>query len=276
VGGGGKVKKYVYRGMIGLLNSRSLGYFINKMSRTRFSRWLIPLYVKFFNIQTDELDKNLKEFTSLEAFFIRKLKSGSRSVKGEGSDIVSPVDAKLEQFGEIDDTLIEVKGIAYSIEDLLEDKEMIVRYRHGLFLVLYLSPRDYHRIHAPADAVVGKQYELGGKSTPVNKLGMTLGKSPLSTNYRIVSELKQEDGTFIALVKVGAMWVNTIELTHPTLNLEKGEEVGFFRFGSTVVLLFEKDKVSLSPSLEGQASIKAGEPLARKRNSKDEGFSFED
>jgi phosphatidylserine decarboxylase len=274
--GGGKVKKYVYRGMIGLLNSRRFGYFINKMSRTRFSRWLIPLYVKFFNIQTDELDKNLKEFTSLEAFFIRKLKSGSRSVKGEGSDIVSPVDAKLEQFGEIDDTLIEVKGIAYSIEDLLEDKEMIVRYRHGLFLVLYLSPRDYHRIHAPADAVVGKQYELGGKSTPVNKLGMTLGKSPLSTNYRIVSELKQEDGTFIALVKVGAMWVNTIELTHPTLNLEKGEEVGFFRFGSTVVLLFEKDKVSLSPSLERQASIKAGEPLARKRNSKDEGFSFED
>ncbi|QHA90892.1 phosphatidylserine decarboxylase [Bacillus sp. N1-1] len=270
------MKKYVYRGMIGLLNSKRLGYFINKMSRTQFSRWLIPLYVKFFNIQTDELDKKLKEFTSLEAFFIRKLKSGSRSVKGEGSDIVSPVDAKLEQFGEIDDTLIEVKGIAYSIEDLLQDKEMIVRYRHGLFLVLYLSPRDYHRIHAPADAVVGKQYELGGKSTPVNKLGMTLGKSPLSTNYRIVSELKQEDGTFIALVKVGAMWVNTIELTHPTLNLEKGEEVGFFRFGSTVVLLFEKDKVSLSPSLEGQASIKAGEPLARKRNSKDEGFSFED
>ena len=105
---------------------------------------------------------------------------------------------------------------------------------------------------------------------------MTLGKSPLSTNYRIVSELRQEDGTFIALVKVGAMWVNTIELTHPTLNLEKGEEVGFFSFGSTVVLLFEKGKVSLSPSLERQASIKAGEPLARKMNSQDEDFSFED
>jgi phosphatidylserine decarboxylase len=270
------VKKHVYRGMIGLLNSRRLGYFINKMSRTRFSRWLVPLYVKFFNIQTDELDKKLKEFTSLEAFFIRKLKSGSRSVKGEGSDIVSPVDAKLEQFGEVDDTLIKVKGIAYSIEDLLQDKEMIARYRHGVFLVLYLSPGDYHRIHAPADAVIEKQYELGGKSTPVNKLGMTLGKSPLSTNYRIVSELRQEDGTFIALVKVGAMWVNTIELTHPTINLEKGEEVGFFSFGSTVVLLFEKDKVSLSPSLERQTSIKTGEPLARKRKPKDEDFSFED
>lgn len=260
------MKKHVYRGMISVLNSRRIGDFINKMARTRFSRKLIPLYVKLYNIQTDELDQTIKEFASLEAFFVRKLKPGSRPLKGKSSDIVSPVDAKLEQFGEIDDTLIEVKGIGYSIEDLLQDKEMIARYKHGMFLVLYLSPSDYHRIHAPADAVVGKQYELGGKSTPVNQLGMTLGKSPLSTNYRIVSELKQEDGTFIALVKVGAMWVNTIELTHPTLNLKKGEEVGLFRFGSTVVLLFEKDKVSLCPSLERQAFIKAGEPLARNRN----------
>ena len=150
------MKKHLYRGMIGLLNSRRIGYFINKLSRTRFSRLLVPLYVKLFNIQTDELDKQLKEFTSLESFFVRKLISGSRSVKGKESDIVSPVDAKLEQFGEVDDTLIEVKGIAYSIEDLLQDEEMIARYRHGAFLVLYLSPKDYHRIHSPADGVVDK------------------------------------------------------------------------------------------------------------------------
>nr|WP_255648184.1 archaetidylserine decarboxylase [Pseudalkalibacillus hwajinpoensis] len=244
------------------------------MSQTRFSRRLIPLYVKLFNVQTDELDQQLKEFPSLEAFFVRKLKSGSRSFKGK--DIASPVDGKLEQFGEVDDTLIEVKGIVYSIEDFLQDDEMIARYRHGKFLVLYLSPKDYHRIHAPADAVVGKQYELGGKSTPVNKLGMTLGKSPLSTNYRIVSELKQEDETFMALVKVGAMWVNTIELTHPSSHLRKGEEIGFFRFGSTVVLLFEKDKVHLHPKLKRQAAIKAGEILAMKTKAEDEKGSLDD
>ncbi|MCA0173830.1 archaetidylserine decarboxylase [Bacillus sp. RAR_GA_16] len=254
------MKKTLYRGMIGMLNARSLGRLLHKMSRTSFSRRLIPLYVKIFNIQTDELDQQLKEFPSLEAFFIRRLKSGSRSFHGR--DIASPVDAKLEQFGEVDDTLIKVKGISYSIEDLLQDDEMIARYRHGLFLVLYLSPKDYHRIHAPTDATIGKQYELGGKSFPVNQMGLTLGKSPLSTNYRIVSELKQEDGMFLALVKVGAMWVNTIELTHPASQVKKGEEIGFFRFGSTVVLLFEKDKVHLHPNLKEQATIKAGETVA--------------
>lgn len=262
------MKKLLYRGMISMLNSRSVGRFLNKMSRTRFSRVLIPLYVKLFNIRTGELDQQLSEFPSLEAFFVRKLKSGSRTFKGK--DIASPVDAKVEQFGEVDETLIKVKGITYSIEDLLQDDDMIDRYRDGMFLVLYLSPKDYHRIHAPADAVVGKQYKLGGKSAPVNKLGLTLGKSPLSTNYRIVTELKQEDGMFLALVKVGAMWVNTIEMTHPSSYLNKGEEIGFFRFGSTVVLLFEKDKVHLHPNLKREAAIKAGETVAMKTKAEGE------
>ena len=263
--GGNLVKKYVYRGIIRLLNSKNFGKLIQKTSRSSLSRWFIPLYVKVFHIQTDELDKPIQSFTSLQEFFVRKLKAGARPVKGIENEIVSPVDARVEQYGEVEDTKIKVKGITYSIYDLLEDEEVIERYRHGMFIVLYLSPRDYHRIHAPANAIVGKQYELGGVSTPVNKLGMTLGKSPLSTNYRIVSDLKQEDGTSIALVKVGAMWINTIELTHPTMKLKKGEEIGYFSFGSTVVLLFEKGKVHLHPNLKRQSIIKAGEPVARKR-----------
>ena len=145
---------------------------------------------------------------------------------------------------------------------------MIERFQDGLFIVLYLSPQDYHRIHSPADGVVTKQYELGGKSTPVNKWGMALGNSPISTNYRIVTELKQDDGMYIALVKVGAMWVNTIQLSHSTAHLKKGEEVGFFNFGSTVVLLFEKRKVSLNERVKRESFIKAGEPLANKTNVK--------
>ncbi|WP_231853987.1 phosphatidylserine decarboxylase [Halobacillus halophilus] len=119
-------------------------------------------------------------------------------------------------------------------------------------------------MHSPADAVVTKQYELGGKSISVNKWGLALEHSPISTNYRIVTELKQDDGMYIALVKVGAMWVHTIQLSHSTSHLKKGEEVGFFNFGSTVVLLFEKRKVSLNEKLKRESFIRVGEPLANK------------
>ncbi|MBN9653524.1 phosphatidylserine decarboxylase [Halobacillus sp. GSS1] len=258
------MKTYVYRGIIRMFNSKTVGRFIHKLSRSSLSRRLIPLYVKLFEIPTGELNKPLKDFTSLEEFFIRELKEGARPVKGLEEEIVSPVDASVEQFGEVQDKMIQVKGISYSIQDLLRNQEMITRYRNGLFLVLYLSPSDYHRIHSPAQAVVEKQFDLGGKSSPVNKWGLTMGESPISTNYRIITELKLEEGMYMALIKVGAMWVNTIEWTHPHSRLRKGEEVGFFSFGSTVVLLFENGKVKFQPDLKTQRSVKAGEPLAVK------------
>ncbi|KGP92320.1 phosphatidylserine decarboxylase [Pontibacillus chungwhensis BH030062] len=260
------MEKQLYRGLIRLFNNKVIGRFLQKASQTSVSKWFIPIYAKWFKINEEEIEKHRKEFTSLEDFFIRKLKADARLVNGNENEFVSPVDARIEQFGQVMDSCIKVKGLTYSIEDLLKDHDMSARYKDGLFVVLYLSPADYHRIHAPADAVVIKQYDLGGKSTPVNKLGLTLGRSPLSTNYRIVSELKQEDGTWLAIVKVGAMWINTIELTHPSSNVKKGEEVGYFSFGSTIVLLFEKDKVELHPALKRSSSIRVGEPLAVKKD----------
>ena len=259
------VKKQVYRGTISMLNSRRVGYVLHKLSRSSVSRWLIPLYAKLFDIHDDEYDKQRRDYNSLEEFFVRKLKKEARPIKGNVNELVSPVDAKVEQFGRVEETSIEVKGITYSIGDLLKNHEMSSRYRDGLFVVLYLSPGDYHRIHSPSKAVVEKQYDLGGKSTPVNKTGMRLGKSPLSTNYRIVSEMKQDDGMRFALVKVGAMWVNTIELTHPSSEVEKGEEIGYFSFGSTVVLLFEKGNVDFHANVKHGSFVRVGEPLAVKR-----------
>ncbi|QST01148.1 phosphatidylserine decarboxylase [Pontibacillus sp. ALD_SL1] len=258
------MRKLVYRGVIRLFNNKVIGSFLQNMSQASISKSLIPLYAKWFKINEEEIEKSRKEFTSLEDFFTRELRAGVRPIEGSENEFISPVDAKVEQFGGVKSSLIEVKGVTYSIENLLKDEEMNERYKDGLFVVLYLSPADYHRIHSPAEGVVTKQYELGGNSTPVNKVGLTLGKSPLSTNYRIVSELQQEDGTRLAIVKVGAMWVNTIELTHPSSHVKRGEEVGYFSFGSTVVLLFEKDKVRLHPALRRSSSIRVGEPLAIK------------
>jgi len=101
---------------------------------------------------------------------------------------------------------------------------------------------------------VNRQYILGNRSYPVNQLGLTYGKSPISGNYRLVNELVMENGKCCSVIKVGAMFVNSIHLTHVEKVWKKGGPVGYFSFGSTVVLLFEKD----SFQLEG---LKVGEPV---------------
>ena len=121
---------------------------------------------------------------------------------------------------------------------------------------------DYHRMHSPMDGVVVKQYVLGQKSYPVNQLGLTYGRNPLSHNYRMVSEIQYNGEQRYAFIKVGAMFVNSIELTNTTTQWRKGEEVGYFSFGSTVVMLFEKNAVQFSPNVVQGASIKMGKAFA--------------
>ncbi|MDV2887664.1 phosphatidylserine decarboxylase, partial [Alkalihalophilus pseudofirmus] len=97
----------------------------------------------------------------------------------------------------------------------------------------------YHRIHSPVDGTVTKQWTLGRKSYPVNKWGIKYGVRTLAKNYRVITEVKTVTG-HVAIVKVGAMFVNSIETTYKGSELVKGKEMAYFTFGSTVVLLFEK------------------------------------
>lgn len=129
-------------------------------------------------------------------------------------------------------------------------------------MVLYLSPSHYHRIHSPLTGTVLRRFTLGRKSYPVNQLGLKYGREPLSKNYRVVTELVSRDKN-VAVVKVGAMFVNSIELVHERENVQKGEEMAYFTFGSTVVLLFEKGMVQVNTSLQKGQEIRLGECLAR-------------
>lgn len=176
---------------------------------------------------------------------------------------VSPVDAKVESFGRIEwDMTFLVKGKPYSLEDLLGNSERAANYADGHFIVFYLSPADYHRIHSPIDGEVLRQYTLGQKSYPVNQIGLTYGKKPISHNYRLVTELKTSHNQQVAFIKVGATFVNSIVLTNRTTNWYKGQEVGYFSFGSTVVMLFEKDSIEFTENVVQGNPIRMGEAFA--------------
>lgn len=254
------MKEKLYQSLIELTNGRWTSSLLRRFALSPASKRIIPSFAKQYKINVQEMDRPLEEYKSLHDFFTRNLMSGARQFDGAIDTIASPVDAVLEDKGFIlEDATFQVKGKVYSIEEMLGGKEEARGYIGGQYMVLYLSPSHYHRIHSPVDGKVVRKQTLGSKSYPVNRWGMTLGKSPLSKNYREITEIEYEGGR-LALIKVGAMFVNTIERTHTGDTLHKGEEIGYFSFGSTVVLLFEKGRFTAA-SLETPAAVRTGETL---------------
>ncbi|MDR4889025.1 phosphatidylserine decarboxylase [Fredinandcohnia sp. QZ13] len=255
------MQKWLYRFFIELTNHRLSSALLRKFSQSRVSAILIPSYAKIYNINQAEMEKNLSDFVTLHDLFVRQLKIDSRRIDSNENTVISPVDAVIEETGMITTNKeMIVKNKHYSIQEMLGDEDSLAKYIGGTFVILYLSPSHYHRIHSPISGVIKKQWELGLKSYPVNRLGLKYGKDPLSKNYRKITEIRANN-SYVAVVKVGAMFVNSIETTHRSDIVKKGEEIAYFSFGSTVILLFEKDRFTISPEISSSINIKMGEVL---------------
>ncbi|PLS15156.1 phosphatidylserine decarboxylase [Bacillus sp. M6-12] len=250
-----------YRILIELTNGRLMSGTLKRFAQSKWSRPLIAPFSKFYNIKVEEIEGNLTQFGTLHDLFTRRLKEGMRIVSEDALSVVSPVDGVLEDSGEIlEEKHIIVKGKVYSIEEMLGDHDILRKYIGGTYMVLYLSPSHYHRIHAPVSGKVTKRWLLGRKSYPVNKLGMKYGRAPLSKNYRVLTEINHGNG-HIAVVKVGAMFVNSIILTDESDETIKGKEMAYFSFGSTVVLLYEKNTFAAANERRLPSEVKVGEVL---------------
>lgn len=251
----------IYRLMIELTNGKWTSSLLKSFAQSKLSRNLIPSFSRVYKINEGEMEKSINEYQTLHNFFIRKLKEDARPIDSQEKSVVSPVDAVIEDIGDIESNhTITVKGKVYSILEMLGDKDKIEKYVGGTYMVLYLSPSHYHRIHSPVSGKVIGQRTLGNKSYPVNKLGLRYGKDTLAKNYRVITEVQHEHG-HVSIVKVGAMFVNSIETIHEGDQLEKGKEIAYFTFGSTVVLLFEKDTFGLLPDIQTPKDIKVGEAI---------------
>ncbi|MEH7298704.1 phosphatidylserine decarboxylase [Neobacillus drentensis] len=251
----------LYRLMIELTNGKWTSSLLRRFARSRASRFVVPSFARIYQLNVDEMEKSVSEYPTLHDLFVRTLKNESRVIERSEDSVVSPVDAVIEDVGPIKETSeILVKGKTYSIEEMLGDQEVLSKYLNGTYMILYLSPSHYHRIHSPVDGTVTKQWTLGAKSYPVNKLGLKYGVRTLAKNYRVITEVKTSFG-HVAIVKVGAMFVNSIETTHKGSELEKGGEMAYFSFGSTVVLLFEKNTFQVESAIQTPKDIKVGEKI---------------
>ncbi len=257
------MKDKIYQSMIELTNGKWSSTLLKHFAHSKISKMVIPFYMKHFNITTNDMICHVDDYACLHEFFIREINKENRKIDPAIESITSPVDATVEIFGDItEEGLFLVKGKTYTLANILGSETIGRQYTNGKYIILYLSPAEYHRIHAPVDGKIKRQYIQGNKSYPVNKWGLQYGKETISGNYRLLTELEMPNGRNCFHIKVGAMFINSIELTCLDKQWKKGQEVGYFSFGSTVVLLFEEGSVCFAGDLVPGKFVRMGEKIA--------------
>lgn len=253
----------------------------------RWPGWLlgpvIRLYIALFKIEMEQFEGSPGEFATFNEFFARPLKPGARPIADGAGQAVSPVDGRVVSSGKITQgRLIQAKGRDYSLSELLGGDPVWEEYKGGSFITLYLSPRDYHRIHSPAAGKVTRFIYLPGELWSVSPAGVSNVPRLFSRNERLITVLESDMGEML-LVAVGATVVGRIRvLYHPVVSnikgasplsetlaapypVEKGDELGRFELGSTVIMLFRPGQAELGGFQPGDP-LKMGEPLARLLN----------
>jgi phosphatidylserine decarboxylase len=257
--------------------SRAVGQLSDAALPAAVSGGLVAAYTRLFRVDMSEaqLPDDAAFYPSFDAFFTRALRSGSRPFSDDRRLLASPCDGWVESMGPIEpDGSIVVKGASYRAADLLGAAGEAERYHGGQSVVIYLSPRDYHRVHAPVAGRLVSTRSLPGDVYPVNRLGAHVPQL-LVRNRRVALELETEELGSLCLVMVAAMMVGRITVTGvdaqdvpfglrtltPMPSLDAGDELGVFHLGSTVVLLAQPGTVREWLRAEGR--IRAGEPLGR-------------
>lgn len=222
------------------------------------SKKKIGNFIKEFDIDMTITPKRVKEFESFNDFFYRELTPEARPIDLNDNILVSPGDGRLLAFTDIKlDNIVQVKGIEYSLSELLEDNEVANEYEGGTCLVLRLCPTDYHRFHFIDNGIPGENHFIKGNYYSVNPSALQRIPKLYCQNKREWSIFKSDNFGDIIHVEVGATCVGTIIQSYkPNVPVSKGTEKGYFRFGgSTTILFFKKDTVVIDEDIVAQSEL---------------------
>lgn len=223
----------------------------------RLSKMSIPKFAKNFSIDTNECVNNLEDFSSFNDFFARKLKTTARSYDYPEDRLLSPGDGRLQAWENIDyKNIIQVKGMSYSLGELLQNEELALQYQEGTYLILRLCPVDYHRFHFFDSGVCSETKKVKGEYYSVNPVALRKIPEVFCRNKREYSLFKTDNFGEVLYVEVGATSVGSIIQTFtPNSRIKRGDEKGYFKFGgSTVLLFFKKNKVIIDKDIIEQTN----------------------
>jgi len=245
--------------------SEIYGRFMDKSSSVK----KIAHFAKQFNIELSELEKKLDEFISFNDFFYRRLKTDARTIE---QGFVSPGDGRLIAFENINELKnFYVKGRDFTLEKFLQNKNLANKYSQASLLILRLAPNDYHRFHFPYSGIPSKSTPIKGKYNSVSPHALkNYFTNVFCQNKREYLILKTKDKNDILISPVGATMVGSIIETYtPEKEAQKGDEMGYFKFGgSSIVILVDKDKIKIDADIlentrnKMETFVRLGEKIA--------------
>ncbi|HEX2209575.1 MAG TPA: archaetidylserine decarboxylase [Longimicrobium sp.] len=271
--------------------SRGFGRLADAPIPPRLRPAVLGAFARAVGANVAEAELPLEAYPTLNRFFTRKLAAGARTWPGDPSVVASPVDGAIGQLGIVrEGRLIQAKGRLYDVGQLLEDDAAAARYEGGAFITLYLSPKDYHRIHAPVGGEIRAARHVPGALLPVNAAAVSHLPDLFARNERLICHLDSPRGR-VAVVAVGAYNVGRISAAFdpawnappgasawvtnrrglqsaaraydPPIRVARGDEIMTFHLGSTVVLVLEPHRVDLLPSIRPGDSVRLGMPIGR-------------
>jgi len=266
--------KHLLSRLVGKLASAKLG---------RLTEFLIKIFINHYKIDLkDAVITDIKQYKTFNEFFTRSLKKQARPIVSDAKALAEPVDGTISELGNIcKDAILQAKGHYYSLEALIGgDRKDYETFENGTFATIYLSPKDYHRVHMPLDGKLEKMVFVPGDLFSVNPLTARSVDNLFARNERVICFFKSEKIGRFAVVMVGATIVASIETVFggvvapsagkekniyhyekENIVLKKGEELGRFLLGSTVICIFPKNKVEFAKGLKNGTSVKMGTRL---------------
>jgi len=271
-----------------LLPQHALSRLVGTLARSTwkpFKNVFIKWFIRRYEVNMEEaLSADPETYACFNDFFTRALKPGARPIDSDQNSVISPADGVINQSGRITKgRLIQAKGRDFSLIDLLGgSKERARPFTDGCFVTVYLSPQDYHRVHMPTNGTLKEMVFIPGKLFSVNQLTAESVPDLFARNERVVCVFDTERGPMV-MVMVGAMIVASVDTVWagnvcpaarqicvtdyvnqlPPIQLARGEEMGRFKLGSTVVVLFGPDAVELEEDLAAGKRVQSGAVIAR-------------
>ena len=260
--------------------ARSLAYSDNPRTRS----WLIDTVTRRFGVDLSEAqESDPRAYPTFNAFFTRALKPGARVPDPDPRTLLMPADGRISQCGRIEDgRIFQAKGRSFTAAELLGSEEAAAPYASGLFATVYLSPKDYHRVHMPWTGRLLETVHVPGRLFSVGPDAVASVPRLFARNERLVCHFQTDFGP-MAVVMVGALLVSGVETvwsgeeipaygdrvtarnwTSEEIVLERFEEMARFNYGSTVIVLLPPRVAELAPGLAAETAVRLGQALARR------------